>query len=575
MYNPADLPFPLNIQALVFSREYGFAPSYLHHGHYNHPGEPADTAQARAISFLLANLPPTGKLLAIESGLGGLTAKLQENGYNVTGITSDEQLFKAMQELHGPSLPVCYASPEHFREGAGEWDALLFHESTQQLSTLALFEQASTLLKPDGEIIILDEFSLTRTAPGLDYLHLKQHVLNQAERFGFSCNMETACNEAIAPALDFLDHAIRKYRPELISTNAATPEQLDLLLQGIRTRREQYLNGQRGHFLLHLKRQQVPKWQVRQITAADQPAVSVLFEQVFGHPLSPQFWQWKYDAGRGDAIGLWQDDQLVAHYGGMVRRFHHKDTVQIASQSCDVMVAPQQRAILSRKGPFFLTCSTYLEQFVGYGRPYLLAYGFPNERAYRLPYKLGLYSEPITRVNSLIWPAAPGRFLLGTRPLDLASSGDRTILNSLWNMMRTDLDSLFAGIRDADYWDSRYCAHPRFSYQLALVYHRLWRTPMAALVLKQEGERMELLDWVGPIRHNAAAIAAARKLTMEAGCSELYLWASEPVAETLAETRPRFEQLNILVPTNAWTSAPPIKGLQGKFWLTGGDTDFH
>ena len=41
---------------------------------------------------------------------------------------------------------------------------------------------------------------------------------------------------------------------------------------------------------------------------------------IFGHEMSPEHWQWKYGDGRGEAIGVWEDGALIAHYGGVARR---------------------------------------------------------------------------------------------------------------------------------------------------------------------------------------------------------------------------------------------------------------
>jgi len=37
--------------------------------------------------------------------------------------------------------------------------------------------------------------------------------------------------------------------------------------------------------------------------------------------MSPAHWHWKYAEGRGQAIGVWQDKELIAHYGGMTRTY--------------------------------------------------------------------------------------------------------------------------------------------------------------------------------------------------------------------------------------------------------------
>ena len=68
-----------------------------------------------------------------------------------------------------------------------------------------------------------------------------------------------------------------------------------------------------------------------------------------------------------------------------------------AIQCGDSMVATSQRGTLSKKGPFYLSVTAFLEKYVGFDRPYLLSYGFPNERAMRLAERLGDHRGRIGR----------------------------------------------------------------------------------------------------------------------------------------------------------------------------------
>lgn len=572
----AALSYPLNVYALLLAWETGTA-EHLHYGHFEYPEEAVEQAQARAVELLRSHLPPQGKILEVGCGFGGLTHQLRQAGYDITGITPDSAQIMVAHSRHGTDLPVRCIRLEDFHEAEGSWDLLLFHESGQYVAMLDLFARAAALLKHDGKILVLDEFACKRCEPGLENLHHKDHFLALAERFGFTCLKEIDCTAAAAPTLDFLVRTIESHREALTAATGVGAEELAQLIASNQAYRKKYQNGRFGYFLLQLQRQAIPRWHLAQITEHDYPAVNSLFSEVFAHPLSIGLWLWKYgpDTG-GGAIGLWQDGELVAHYGGMIRRFYWDGEIKIASQSCDVMVAPHARGSLLRKGPLFLTCATYLEQFVGYGRPYPFAYGFPNDRAYRLPYKLGLYSEPMTRVNSLSWSASRYPYRMwDICPLDMSNQSHSRIVDSLWGAMMQDLGHLVVGVRDADYLACRYQRHPQNAYRLVLVYHRLWRSPLAALVVKQESERMELLDWVAPLRHFSKVVEAGRLLAGQSDVRELYLWASEPTAALLSATCPQVEDLNILVPANAWTSGPPLSSLKDRLWLTGGDTDFH
>jgi hypothetical protein len=58
------------------------------------------------------------------------------------------------------------------------------------------------------------------------------------------------------------------------------------------------------------------------------------------------------------------------------------------------------------------------------------------------------------------------------------------------------------------------------------------------------------------------------------GARRLFLWITDNMADRLSAGA-TVRQLDIFVPANVWTPAPPVEALAGRWWLTGGDTDFH
>ncbi|RKX24741.1 MAG: methyltransferase type 11, partial [Candidatus Zixiibacteriota bacterium] len=434
-----NLPYPLNVYALVLDWDTGSV-EHLHYGHFEHTTEPIEIAQNRAVELLCKQLPARGKVLEVGCGFGSLTHRLAQAGYDVTGISPDPAQIALARSRYGDELPVHCVRLEVFAISAGEWDLLLFHESAQYIAPLDLFECASRLLTPSGEILILDEFALKRTEPGPETLHLKKYFISLAERQGFACRTQLDCSQATTPTLDYLLRALDRHRDRILDVTGLSSVTIDTLIDANRCYREKYRSGRFGYCLLHLQRSNIPRWQLTRIKKADQPAVSSLFEEVFGHPLSPALWDWKYGSDGGQAVGLWQDGVLIAHYGGVPRCFERNGVDIRGIQNCDVMVKPVARSRFGRRGPFFLVAATFLEQSVGHGTSSQLAFGFPNERAFRLPFKLGLYSRPLTRVRQVEWPAqSRAALLLDTRPLNLEVAGDVEIVDMLWQRMVDDL----------------------------------------------------------------------------------------------------------------------------------------
>jgi hypothetical protein len=341
--------------------------------------------------------------------------------------------------------------------------------------------------------------------------------------------------------------------------------------------REKYADGRYGYFLLKLRRHARPRWRLGRVDSHNAVEMRALFAQVFHHPMSEEHWRWKYGEGRGAAIGVWQDRQLIAHYGGVAMDIMYFGEPQTAAQSCDVMVAHAGRATLSRHGPLFLAAATYLESELGYGNPHLLGVGFPNVRAWKAPARLGLYGGPVGRMVELTWPVSlvTRSPALAARPLDLNDADGRAHADVCWNAMRADLSKMIVRVRNAAALHHRYTAHPDKVYRLFVVQPQSSAAPLGLFVLQPNAEGgCELMDTVGPIAALPLLVAQARHTAASLGAERLFGWAVDNIRAHFGPDA-AVRDLQIFVPANAWTTVPPIEDLVDRWWLTSGDTDFH
>jgi hypothetical protein len=318
------------------------------------------------------------------------------------------------------------------------------------------------------------------------------------------------------------------------------------------------------------------RWRVGRVDEHCAPQARALFERVFGHPMDEALWRWKYGEGRGAAIGVWHAERLVAHYGGLTREVLMRGRPILASQSCDVMVDPSERGTLSRQGPLFLAAATYLEREVGDGARHLLGYGFPNERAWRLPHRLGLYGGPAGRVVELSWrprPAAPS-WRYAVRRLDLSLAAGREAADACWRAMAADLADVVLGVRDQRWLEHRFLRHPAARYELYAVRERLGGRARAVFVLRALGGGAELLDVVARPRDVRLAVEAARRVAARRELPALHAWVTENAARWFGDGASVTDP-HVAVPTCAWTPGPALSEVAGRWWLTGGDTDFR
>lgn len=568
--------FPLNVYARALELEEGQVHD-LHYGLHETPDSPTAVAQRRSTELLWRHLPPPCRLLEVGLGFGTTLARLVAAGYNATGITPDRAQLACARTRHGESLPAVCARLEDFHDSPGGWDALLFQESAQYIDPLDLLTRADELLAEHGEILILDEFALRRTAPGRENLHLLQHFLALAQRHGFAVVEQLDLSRQAAPTLDYLLRVVSRHAAALQRDLGVSAETLAALSAANVTYREKYADGRYGYFLLKLRRLARPRWRVGRIDASNAAEMRTLFAEIFRRPMSEAHWQWKYGEERGAAVGVWEGERLIAHYGGVARDIMYFGEQRSAAQSCDVMVAPAGRGTLSRHGPLFLAAATYLEHQLGYGNPHLLGVGFPNARAWKAPARLGLYGGPVGRMLELSWPTERGRPLPTPEPspLDLTHADDRADADACWSAMRADLHDMIAGVRDAKALHHRYTAHPDKRYRI-FVRRRFSGRPLGLFVLRPDAEGgCELLDTVGPLAAMPRLLAQARRVAASLGASRLFCWVVDNIRVHFFGTDAEVRDLEVFVPANGWTAGPPIEGLIGKWWLTGGDTDFH
>jgi hypothetical protein len=311
---------------------------------------------------------------------------------------------------------------------------------------------------------------------------------------------------------------------------------------------------------------------VADLGPSDAADVIALHRRVFGTDIDAAWYRWKY-AGAPAAGVRDEDGRLIAHCGGIPRRLVAAGRTIAALQIGDVMVEPRARGWLTRRGPFFQVSRHLYASQVGAGRPYELAFGFPNERHLRLGVSLGLMYDG-GPVLALEWPAGPAPGSRCSRIGFEARALDR-LAGRAWSAMRRGLGHRVAGSRDAAYLRWRYGERPGHDYAMHAV-RTGWRRALAGLIVlrRESAERMAWLDWIGPPEMLPVGAAAARSCAAAAGARSLAAWASPEVVRWLAGS-------GAAVPVPVARFAVAVASLVSPrevgataWWWMGGDTDF-
>jgi hypothetical protein len=514
--------------------------------------------QAETVSRLL---PSDGSVLNLGIGLGLDAMRLRVAGLGVRAHDSDP--------FEGP-------------DGVGQWDALLTVDSSIQRDFVDLFDRARDCLRSDATLVVVDAFFITdanRSDPP-NAPTLLPTFLALAARAGFEVREQVNLDAIAIADAEWFAAAIERHQPFLLGECGLKPSSLDALRAAVKGKLTNYAAGRVGYRAVQLRMLAKPSWRVRRIT--DQPGggsvpMRELFSNVFGKSMSAAQWQWKYGAGNGFNIGIWEanDNKLVAHCGGVRRPCVWQGAVMHTGFIGDVMVAPECRGITEQPGPFSLATASYLEH-VGYGTPHLLVVGFPSLRHFTLGARRGFYAN-VGSIGELSWPALEVSRSLRhkVREIDLDDATSLRLVEQAWEAMRASMPTeLIIGVRDAKYFQHRYARHPDNKYATYAVQNRLTRKLTGVLVIAIDAnKRCELMDVIGHLDHLPTLLLQARRIAATLGQAQLVMWASSILTQYLGGDA-SVSDLGIAIGANTWTPGPGPDELMDKWWLTGGDADF-
>ncbi len=310
-------------------------------------------------------------------------------------------------------------------------------------------------------------------------------------------------------------------------------------------------------------------------TQTDLKGLSSLFNACFNQPFVPELWCWKYGPDQTFAVTAAKNGIIIGHYAGVPRKILFNDQILHMLQITDVMVHPQNRAAHGRRGVFFQMASRFLEKYVGYEKPFLQSFGFPNERHTRLGVLLGFYDR-VGQVFDVRWPPLTTFSTTWHKSREIREK--RAISNSLqrlWPAMNSSLKGYLVGIRDAAYIIHRYLNHPIYQYGIYEVYNRLTRRVNGLFILRfHEDGTCELMDLIANIKDMPMLTKFARHEVFKQGATCLFSWMSEAMVANLAADA-TITDIQVTVPCITWTPCPKPEELRGKWWLMSGDTDWR
>lgn len=582
MSTPLNISFPHNLYIHCLNAE-KLSLDFLYPGLNPATVDSQMTSKSDFVQLLLPHLSAVTDILLIDVP-APLANILQQLGYKIRLI------YQTTAQLYLEKLSlVPTISPERAKitDLTGNYSQIIYWQDTAHVDGLNVFNAAYDLLNQNGNLIIIGNFSLQRDPKSQrDEYAQFDYLTAQAGRCGFSEIQYSDYSEKMRAFLDFWLNLLQKYHQELLTHFQLEHQQLSHLRYRLQNLQYRYHIGAQTFSVIAWKKTNAPRWKITPMHSSQQSEICELFQHVFGKPMTPEFWQWKYGEGRGIGITAWAKQQLVAHYGGSVREILFFGQPRTAVQITDVMVSSKERGVLTRKGAFFLTTASFLEYFIGYGARTSIGFGFPSRRHVQLAENLNLYT-PVGEVIELRYPSnlqsvtetpelIPWKEKLSfytllrlwrTQAWDKAK-----LIDKLWSEMANCLQDALVGLRDWQRVHYRYVLHPHHQYELFFVTQA--QQVVAFVALHFEGENCKLMDFIGHLDHIPTTVQQVRVLAQQRGMAYVSLWITTNFV-SLFPIRDRAQlTLEIAVPHNIWTQTFPPAQVAEHWWLMAGDTDY-
>lgn len=569
------LIYPLNVYAELLDLAFGQA-DFLSYGFQARSDLAVNEAQQAMADKLMARIDagPGARVLDAGCGTGALARQLVRAGYEVTAIDINGPLIDKAQKaelwtgpMHAPQFLradlQCFSTDQPF-------DVIVLQNSARYLSPLLVFAQARRLLKPGGQLLVLEEFTGDDQVQSPEPLPVLSHVLQIAARAGFALVQQVDLSEGVAAWLQRCLPLFDQYMGALTQRTGTPLPQLQGLRQAMAADLAKCQQGRYLHALLSFRMEHSD---LTLLPAESLPteAFRELFERSFDTGFSAALWQWKYGDGRGHSVVACKNEKPVAHYGGISRDILYFGVPDRALQICDVMVLPQHRSFYSRRSLFFKTAASMLELHTGNTASHLLGFGFPNIKAMHVAERLGLYART-DELLALSYPAdgvsAAGAWTVSDSELNADTD---ELVNGLWQQMSCALADGIIGLRDAPYLTYRYTQRPDLHYRFMLLSHPSGSHAVA--VIRDHGEQSLIMDVLANADDLPLVLMALCRYGHDTGRAMVF-WLSAGQLPRLQSATLHAEVTGIHIPCNAWTCGPAADTLQGKWWLTAGDMDF-
>ena len=250
---------------------------------------------------------------------------LPETPSSILQIVTDSRSFlrNSDSEKHTVERVLLKNAPstiEKCLKESTKFDVVILHDLVNSVNSIELFDYCEQLLEDNGHLIIIDQFSCIRTADTEDNLIYQPEFIALSQRFGFELLRNQNVSQNVLNSFIELKKLFAGLGSKLSSDPYLNDGYFPDLSKYVARVTSSLENGTMMYSLLQMQKQSTPKYRVSGVRASDSEKIRELFHTVFNCEMTEELWFWKYGEGRGKAIVVRKDGNIVSHFGGTKRR---------------------------------------------------------------------------------------------------------------------------------------------------------------------------------------------------------------------------------------------------------------
>ncbi len=313
-------------------------------------------------------------------------------------------------------------------------------------------------------------------------------------------------------------------------------------------------------------------WEIECYKPKDQSECLKLFKASFGFDMQPSLWNWKYPKN-SKAVVARKNERIIAYYGGIPRELLVRSAKLDCIQISDTMVSPDSRGFMTKNGVFTTTATEFINLYIGANKSYRFAFGFPSGRHATLGKKLGIY-DIVDEMNELSWiPSKSNLLFLQMEEIEIINS--KIHINNLWNKLEQTFKNLIIGVKNSNFFESRYAMHPTGGY-LAFAIKRIFGKEYTAILIVKEHKEslsLEILDILAEEKRIKDVVQIINNYAMKKGFTKVFMWGTPSIEKALPANFEKVKICDICITISNLDYK--IENLSKGWFMMAGDTDFR